>query len=109
MIEFTPEEKRAVLFICGMALCGLFLNSLIKANPHFKKMVYPQIELARIELNKADFNELSGLKCISASLAQRIIDYRTKHNGFISLDELKNVKGIGEKRFEKLKNIFFVE
>ena len=37
-------------------------------------------------------------------MAKRIIEYRETNGGFYSIEELMNIKGIGEKRFEKLKN-----
>ena len=37
-------------------------------------------------------------------MAKRIIEYRETNGGFSSIEELMNIKGIGEKRFEKLKN-----
>jgi competence protein ComEA len=77
--------------------------------PQAEKMVYPQVQLAKLNLNKVGLKELIGLKCISTKLAQRIIEYRNCHEEFASLEELKDVSGIGEERYEKLKAIFFVE
>ena len=41
---------------------------------------------------------------IGEVMAERIIDYRTKQGGFKSTEELMNVKGIGEKKFKKIKD-----
>ncbi len=109
MLNFTSEEKKVILFLLGLGFCGLILSSLIKLNSQVEKLVYPQVELVKIDLNKAKPAELLGLKCVPVKLAQRIIDYRILHKEFISLEELKEVKGIGSKRYEKLKEIFFVE
>ena len=54
-------------------------------------------------LNTATKDELVALSGIGPAKAQAIIDYRTQHGGFKSVDELKDVKGIGARRFEKLK------
>jgi len=59
---------------------------------------------SKININKANLEELQSLPGIGASLAQRIITYRTKNGKFKSIDDLKNVSGIGEKKFEKLKD-----
>ena len=109
MVNLTPEEKKVVLFLLCLTLCGLALSNLIKIKPQVEKIVFPQVQLARVNLNKVGLEELTGFKCISAKLAQRIIEYRNFHQEFVSLEELKDVKGVGEQRYEKLKEIFFVE
>jgi len=58
---------------------------------------------AALNLNTATKDELVALSGIGPAKAQAIIDYRTQHGGFKSVDELKDVKGIGARRFEKLK------
>lgn len=56
-----------------------------------------------ININTATLNEFTKLYGVGAVTAQRIIDYRNKTGGFKSLDEIKKVKGIGDKTFEKIK------
>ena len=58
---------------------------------------------AALNLNTATKEELIALSGIGPAKAQAIIDYRNQHGGFKSVDELKDVKGIGARRFEKLK------
>ena len=58
---------------------------------------------AAVNLNTATRDELIALPGIGPAKAQAILDYRAQHGGFRSVDELKDVKGIGAKRFEKLK------
>lgn len=57
-----------------------------------------------ININTATTSELDSLDGIGATYAQRIIDYRNANGGFKSIDEIKNVKGIGDKTFEKIKD-----
>src|SRR4051812_12627151 len=58
---------------------------------------------ARISLSDATQAQLEQLDGIGPALAQRIIQYRQQHGGFRSIDELKEVSGIGDKRFDALK------
>ncbi|WP_374196955.1 helix-hairpin-helix domain-containing protein [Streptomyces sp. ISL-100] len=55
-----------------------------------------------IGLNAATAEQLETLPGVGPVLAQHIIDYRTEHGGFRSVDELSEVKGIGDRRFADL-------
>ncbi|MBQ6297287.1 MAG: helix-hairpin-helix domain-containing protein [Selenomonadaceae bacterium] len=57
-----------------------------------------------VNINTADAERLATLKGIGPALAQRIIDYREQNGNFKSIDELKNVRGIGQKKFDAFKD-----
>ena len=57
-----------------------------------------------ININTADAERLATLKGIGSALAQRIIDYREQNGSFKSIDEIKNVRGIGQKKFDAFKD-----
>ena len=56
-----------------------------------------------INLNTATIDQLTTLPGVGRKTAELIIEYRTKSGGFKKIEELMNVKGIGEKTFLKLK------
>ena len=58
---------------------------------------------AALDLNTATKEQLVALSGIGPAKAQAFLDYRTQHGGFKSIDELKDVKGIGARQFEKLR------
>ena len=58
----------------------------------------------KININQASLEELTTLTGVGPSKAQAIIDYREQQGPFQSIEELKNVTGIGEKTYEKLKD-----
>ena len=58
---------------------------------------------ALVNLNSATASQLQELPGIGAKTAERIIEYRQKKGPFKKIEELMNVKGIGEKSFLKLR------
>ena len=60
--------------------------------------------IAGININTADVQALESIPGIGPAKAQAIIEYREAHGNFHSVDDLVNVKGIGEKLLEKIRN-----
>ncbi|MGW1026939.1 helix-hairpin-helix domain-containing protein [Streptomyces sp. NPDC002577] len=58
-----------------------------------------------VSLNTATVEQLDTLPGVGPVLAQHIIDYRTQHGGFRAVDELREVNGIGDRRFADLQNL----
>jgi competence protein ComEA len=56
-----------------------------------------------VTLNTATVDQLDGLPGVGPVLARHIVDYRTTHGGFRSVDELREVNGIGDRRFADLR------
>ena len=63
---------------------------------------------APVNLNTATSAQLEGLPGVGAGTAKRIFEYRQKNGSFKKIEELMNVKGIGEKSFLKLKPLITV-
>lgn len=66
------------------------------------------IKSDKININTANKEQLMSLKGIGEVYSQRIIDYR-KTNKFDTIEEIKEIKGIGEKTFEKIKDFIIVD
>lgn len=62
----------------------------------------------KININKANAQDLENVPGIGPSTAEKIIIYRTENGKFSSIDDLKNVTGIGEKKFESIKDFISV-
>lgn len=61
--------------------------------------------VAPVPLNTATVDQLDTLPGVGPVLAQHIVDYRAQHGGFRSVDELREVNGIGDRRFADLRNL----
>ena len=66
-------------------------------------------ENVKININTANVKELQKLSGIGESIALRIVTYRKENGKFNSIEDLKNVSGIGENKFNKIKNNIFVK
>ncbi len=57
-----------------------------------------------VNINTATSEELQTLNGIGSKMAERIIEYRQNNGAFKNIEDIQNVRGIGEKTFEKLKS-----
>jgi competence protein ComEA len=83
---------------CSTAM--LFAASTFSAEP---------VETARISLNTANAEQLAQLEGIGKAKAEAIVRYRTEHGEFSSIEELTNVRGIGQSILEKNRALIAVE
>ena len=63
----------------------------------------------RLELNRATRAELEALPGIGAVLAERIVAWRSANGPFVSVEQIMDVEGIGEKKFAELRDSIYVE
>ncbi len=62
-----------------------------------------------VNINTASATELESLPGIGPSLAKKIVEFRQKNGGFKNPSDLMAVQGIGEKKYEQLKNLISVK
>jgi comEA protein len=110
-IQLSLEDIMRTSIATVLAICGTILF----ATPGFAAPTQqatsasaPAASKPAINLNAATLDQLETLPGIGRKTAERIIEYRTKSGGFKRIEDLMNVKGIGEKSFLKLKPLVAV-
>lgn len=104
--------KNWILIFIVMLTLGLFTEySFSEEKPKFKVIMSENMlekKDFRLDINLATKEEMNNNK-IGKSYINKIIDYREKTGGFLKIDELKRIKGIGNTTFEKLSKKFKIE
>lgn len=106
VLKRTDQILAGAILAVGLALLGLYWTyqslwgrGLIDID-HSQPQEIPFL----VDVNEADWPELTLLPNVGEQLAKRIVDFRETHGGkFRDLDQLKDVRGIGPKTFESVK------
>lgn len=99
-----------MLIVLVPALCGALLTTSapVTAQPQAERPAQVAAVKPAINLNTATVDQLETLPGVGRRTAERILEYRQKSGGFKKVEELMNIKGIGEKSFLKLKPLVSV-
>jgi competence protein ComEA len=104
-------NSRRMKVVCVLALCvGLMFSSVSimaqksASTPSAAKSVSTQAPTEKINLNSATVEQLESLPGIGPAMAKTIVEHRTKVGKFNRIEEIMKVKGIGEKKFQKIKD-----
>ena len=92
--------------VLTLSVTVLISSPALAATPQSQEPATPAAAAAKppaINLNTATLDQLETLPGIGRKTAERILEHRTKVGSFKRIEELMNVKGIGEKSFLKLK------
>ena len=96
--------KKAMLMLIWVVLLG------VGSAPVFSQDASSNAsEAVRVNLNTATVEELVELPGVGQAVAARIVAYRETNGGFGKIEEIMNVRGIGEKTFLRLRPLVFVE
>ena len=130
-----PVVMLVVVGIMAAFLCGLFIGrsgnrdvlyeELPESQPATQSRTLPEepavattettedaetteATIGIVNINKASVEELTALPGIGEVLAQRIVDYRLENGPFQTTEELMNVSGVGEKKYEAVEPYIIV-
>jgi competence ComEA-like helix-hairpin-helix protein len=120
--NLTRHEKLIIIFLAATALIGFGVLRIkeegrkvdVKLQPsnitHGKIDVEELVREAKnVNINSADIKVISTLPGIGPKLAQRIIEYRIKNGPFKDKETLKNVPGIGPRKFLDIEKFIVLE
>lgn len=96
---------RSVLSLIVLALLGVAHSAVAQepASPRASARSAKAPAVGQVNINTASATELEALPGIGAKTAARIVEYRQKNGPFKKVEDLMNVRGVGEKNFLKLK------
>ncbi|HSF99577.1 MAG TPA: helix-hairpin-helix domain-containing protein [Vicinamibacterales bacterium] len=86
-----------------MALAIGLLGAMPEARAEAAGLPQAERQQALVNINTATAEQLTTLPGVGPATAARIIEYREKNGGFKKIEDLMNVRGIGEKTFLRLK------
>ncbi len=97
------RSKRLILALVAGYLVGSSLfgpSGTLEAAPVEQGVA----QAVKVNLNEADAAELESIRGVGPTLAQRILEYREAHGRFEQLEDLVEVPGIGQAKFERMKD-----
>lgn len=119
-VDWNKLRKAALILFCALAAAGSLRGYLQGSARQEAAVLYespvertevPALEEYkddRIDLNSATVEQLCTLKGIGPAKAQAILDYRDAYGGFVCVEEIMEVKGIGESTFAKIKDYLYI-
>lgn len=111
MFDLKRAEKSILVFLLAALIIGLCAAAYQKSRRapdiHIGKFSHQSdgaFTRHKVDINNSDAKELESLRGVGSVMAGRIVEYRQSHGAFASTEEIKNVKGIGNTLFDKIKD-----
>jgi len=104
MFSFTKQERHVLVLFVFIVLSGTLLKYSFKKYPSLSDIVNlidSDKIYHKVDINTAPFEELVNIPYIGEYTAANIIKYRQEHGPFTAHDQLKQVKGIRDKNYQK--------
>ncbi len=95
------ETIALILVVCTLVAVNAF-NLVRRARARHSCLLIVEQGNIKLSLNAASAAELTDVPRIGPVLARRIIEYRERRGGFRSLEQLKEIKGIGDNTYRKI-------
>jgi len=104
LLRRADQTAVAGLVLCSLVAIGVWIVAQggLRQRMIEVEQVEPQCVQFQVDLNKADVPELIQLPGIGDVLAARIVESRQKNGPFADLNDLRRVRGIGPKTFDRL-------
>ena len=120
MFNLKRLERLIIAVLVGTLLTGLVLAAYKKSRPrkveitHFDPEVYRasasvKEPAMKVNINTAGLDELAALNGVGPAIAGRIVEYRSRNGSFLSNTDIKNVRGVGNAIFDKIKDSISTE
>jgi len=103
----THMKRRCTLMGCVAVAIGL-LGAMPEVRAEVAGLYQAERQQALVNINTATTEQLTTLPGVGPATAARIIEYREKNGAFKKIEDLMNVRGIGEKTFLRLKPLVTV-
>jgi len=94
--------KKTIVVIIALSILSLVITQTLEAQPQIPEST------KMVNINTADIARLCTIPGIGKKMADRVISYRKKHGKFRKTAEIMKVKGIGQKRFNKIRNLLTI-
>ena len=107
----TDKVLISVFLLVFLAVSGFIINSgnMLSEVQLSQEAVRYDRKPALVNINTASEYQLAGIGGVGDTIAGRIVQYRTTNGPFKTTEEIKEVKGIGDATYEKIKDYITVE